>query len=384
MTKTSLFRVGSAVAAASAAALMVAACSSSSPPSSASSASSTAGASGQAGGTAASTAAASQATLIAGSKKENGLLIFSNALSSQMTAVDQAFEKQYPWIKVTATDDEDPVVFSKYTAEHATGTRTADLLVASAPGLWVGAVANGLIQPYTPPGMADFPGFIDQGKGLYIFSPDPAITIYNKLLLKGHSAPDTVSQIIADGIAGKYKVATYTITNSFGYTAFYAYAHQKGWAAIAEMGKTAATPGDGDVLGQDVAQGGFGVAVFESGLARGPIETTSAGKIMGWEYTKDFTPLIPRGIGITAGAASPDSAKLYLNFVFSDAGQQALCDAGFEASSNTFTPANGCANTLKALYAAVPKANIYMTPFSEAVASAQASFTARFRQAFHQ
>jgi iron(III) transport system substrate-binding protein len=193
-----------------------------------------------------------------------------------------------------------------------------------------------------------------------------------------------VSQIVADGIAGKYKVATYTISNNFGYTAFYAYVHQKGWAAVEQLGKTAATPGDGDVLGQDVAQGGYGVAVFESGLARGPIETTSAGKIMGWEYTKDFTPLIPRGIGITAGAASPDSARLYLNFVFSNAGQQALCDAGFEASSNTFTPANACVNTLKALYAAVPKANVYMTPFSQAVASGQASFTARFRQAFRQ
>jgi iron(III) transport system substrate-binding protein len=105
---------------------------------------------------------------------------------------------------------------------------------------------------------------------------------------------------------------------------------------------------------------------------------------MGWEYTKDFTPLIPRGIGITAGAASPDSARLYLNFVFSDSGQQALCDAGFEATSNTFTPADGCKNTLQALYAAVPKANVYMTPFSPTVASAQASFTARFRQAFRQ
>ena len=373
MTKTSLFRAGSAAVAASAAALLIAACGSSSPPPNSASPSGPG-----------SSAPVSQASLVAGSKKEKGLLIFSNALSSQMTAVDQAFQKQYPWIHVTATDDEDPVVFSKYTAEHATGTRTADLLLASAPGLWVGAVANGLIQPYTPPGMSDFPGFVSQGKGLFIFSPDPAITIYNKLVLKGHTAPGTVSQIVADGIAGKYKVATYTISNNFGYTAFYAYVHQKGWAALDQMGKTAATPGDGDVLGQDVAQGGFGVAVFESGLARGPIETTSAGKILGWEYTKDFTPLIPRGIGITAGAASPDSARLYLNFVFSNAGQQALCDAGFEATSNTFTPRNGCANTLKALYAAVPAANVYMTPFSSAVAGAQASFTARFRQAFHQ
>jgi iron(III) transport system substrate-binding protein len=127
------------------------------------------------------------------------------------------------------------------------------------------------------------------------------------------------------------------------------------------------------------------VAVFESGLVRGPIETVPADrKLLGWEYTKDFTPLIPRGIGITAGAASPDSAKLFLDFVFSNAGQQALCDAGFEASSNTFTPSNGCPNTLRALYAAVGGAqHTYLTPFSQQVATGQVSFTARFRQAFH-
>jgi iron(III) transport system substrate-binding protein len=358
-----------------------AACSSSGSSSSTSQSPSSAGTSSTA-----TAATDSLAALVAGSKKEGGLIIDSNALTSQIEYVTGQFEKQYPWIHVSVSDDEDPVVFSKYAAEHATGSRTADILIASAPGLWVGAVAHGYLQPFTPAGIADFPSATSQGGGLYIFSPDPAITIYNKILMKGQPAPTTVAQIAADGIAGKYKVATYTINNNFGYTAFYAYVHKYGWAALEKLGKTAQTPGDGDVLGQDVAQGGYAVAVFESGLARGPIETIPADKkLVGWEYTKDFTPLIPRGIGITAGASSPDSAKLFLDYVFSNAGQQSLCDAGFEASSNAFTPANGCVNTLKALYAAVGGAqNTYMTPFSEEVAAGQAAFTARFKQAFHQ
>lgn len=344
------------------------------------------GSSSSSSGTASASAPVSPAALVAGSKKEKGLVIYANALLTQSQDVVKAFEAKYPWIHTSVTDDEDPVVFSKYAAEHGTGTRTADILIASAPGLWYGAVNHGYLQPFTPTGIADFPSFIKQGKGLYIFSADPAITIYNKLVLKGHAPPSTVAQIAADGIAGKYKVATYTINNNFGYTAFYAYVHQKGWAALNKLGQTAKTPGDGDVLGQDVAQGAFGVAVFESGLARGPIESSpKVGKLLGWEYTKDFTPLIPRGIGITASAASPDSAKLFMDFVYSNQGQQALCDAGFEAASNTFTPSNKCPNTLKALYAAVggPQ-NTYLTPFSAQVANAQASFTARFRQAFHQ
>jgi len=335
---------------------------------------------------ASSAAPLSQAQLAAGSRHEKGLLIFSNALPSQMHVVITAFEAKYPWIHVTATDDEDPVVFSKYSAEHATGTRTADILLASAPGLWVHAVSSGFLQPFTPAGISDFPRFVSQGRGLYVFSADPAITIYNKILLKGHAPPATIAQIAQGAIAKKYKVATYSINNFFGYSAFYGYVHRYGWAALDKLGQMATAVGDGDVIGQDVGQGGFAVGVFESGLARGPIDTVPADrKLLGWEYTRDFTPLIPRGIGITAGAASPDSARLFLDFVFSNPGQQALCDAGFEAASNTFTPANGCPNTLKALYAAVGGVqHTYMTPFTRQVASGQAAFTARFRQAFHQ
>ena len=259
-------------------------------------------------------------------------------------------------------------------------------MIASAPGLWVGAVKHGYLQPYIPAGISNLPRVISQGKGLYIFSADPAVTIYNKIVLKGQKPPTTVAKIAQDGIDGKYKVATYTINNNFGYTAFWAYVHRKGWAALEKLGKTAKTPGDGDVLGQDVAQGGFAVAVFESGLVRGAIAASAqTRKLLGWEYTTDFTPLIPRGFGITAAAKSPNSAKLFLNFVFSNGGQQALCDAGFEAASNSFRPSNGCPNTLKKLYAAVGGAkNTFMTPFSDQVANDQKAFTAHFRRAFHQ
>ena len=84
-----------------------------------------------AAGGATSTAPLSTAALVSGSKQEKGLVIYSNALSSQMQEVTKAFQAKYPWIHVTVTDDEDPVVFSKYAAQHAAGVRTADLLIVS-------------------------------------------------------------------------------------------------------------------------------------------------------------------------------------------------------------------------------------------------------------
>ena len=74
-----------------------------------------------------------------------------------------------------------------------------------------------------------------------------------------------------------------------------------------------------------------------------------------------------------------------MDFVFSNPGQQALCDAGFEASSNTFTPGDGCQNTLKALYAAVRRAAHLHDPVHRAGGrAARRRSPLKFRQAFHQ
>ncbi len=321
------------------------------------------------------------AELIAASKSEKGLVIYANAPSQLLKQFTDSFQQAYPWVKVTAYDLEDPVIFSRYAAEHGTGSPTGDILIASAPSLWTAAVKKGFVQNYTPAGITNFPGFASQGGGLYIMSPDPAVTIYNKKLLNGQAPPKTVAEIAAAAAAGKYKVATYPIDNAFGYAAFYGFVQKYGWKTLDQLGQTAKTPGSGDVLYTDVAQGGFTTAVFESGLVRGAIKPTDP--IVGWEYTTDYTPLIPRGIAIAAGTSCPNAAKLFMNYLFSNAGQAAACDAGFEAYSNTFTATDGCANTLKDLYAAIGgPANAVLVPISQKVADDQPAFLTRWKQAF--
>jgi iron(III) transport system substrate-binding protein len=318
--------------------------------------------------------------LIAASKSEKGLVVYANAVSQLLNQFTDTFHKTYPWITVKTYDLEDPIVFSRYAAEHGTGSATADILIASAPNLWTAAVKKGYVQDYTPVGIADFPSFASQGGGLYIMSPDPAVTIYNKKLINGQP-PQTIAAIAQGAAAGKYSVASYAIDNDFGYAAYYGFVQKYGWDTIDQLGKTAKTPGDGDVLYTDVAQGGFSTAVFESGLVRGAIKPDDP--LVGWEYTTDYTPLIPRGIGIAAGAASPASAKLFMDYLFSNAGQAAACDAGFEAYSNTFTATDGCTNTLKDLYTALGnKDNAVLVPISQKVADDEPAFVNRWKQAF--
>jgi iron(III) transport system substrate-binding protein len=318
--------------------------------------------------------------LVTASRAEKGVVLYGNPPAQLWKPVIAAFNKQYPWITVTPNDVDDTVVFSKYAAEHGTGTRTADVLVASAPNLWGAAVQNGTLQDFTPPGLGNFPAFTSQGKGLFVLSPDPAIMIYNKQLLKADRVPTTIAQVSQDAAAGKYTVTTYTVDNTFGYSAFWGYVHTKGWAALDHVGTKTRIAADGGTMLQTVAQGGAAVGLFESGLVRGALAGFK--DLVGWEYAKDFTPLIPRGIGVTAGASSPNSAKLFVDFLFSDAGQQAMCDGGFTASSTTFSPTDGCQNSLTAVDDAVGEHNTFLIPLGGAVVSDQRAFIARWRQAF--
>jgi iron(III) transport system substrate-binding protein len=102
-----------------------------------------------------------------------------------------------------------------------------------------------------------------------------------------------------------------------------------------------------------------------------------------YTFMKDATPLIPRGIAVTSKASSPASAQLFLDFLLSQAGQDALCAAGFEASMNNYQPANGCTAALTNLYQQVPKSSTYLVPIKKAVLDQQPAITKRWNKAFH-
>ena len=67
------------------------------------------------------------AGLIKQSKKESGLVFYANAPASNLKVVTDRFQYYHPWIKTTAYDLDNNVIFSKYASEAAQGTRTADL-----------------------------------------------------------------------------------------------------------------------------------------------------------------------------------------------------------------------------------------------------------------
>jgi iron(III) transport system substrate-binding protein len=320
-------------------------------------------------------------------RREHGLMIYANIPSGYLQPVISAFNKRYPFIKISAVDLSDNVVFSKYETEAAQGARTADMLIASAPALWVQAERNGVSAGVTPTGLSAFPSWVNQGHGVFIMSAEPILLTHNDKLLTPSQVPTTYAQLAADAKANpaKYKLVSYSITNPLDYAGIYGLAHLLGptklWSYYAAMAPVTKTFDDGLTALTYMLQGGASLGYMTSGLAQGVLPHYKG--LASYTYMQDATPLIPRGITVTKNAASPASAQLFLDFLYTQAGQDALCAGGFEATMNNFHSANGCTASLTALQTHVPANTIYLVPINQTVVDQQSAITKRWNQSFH-
>jgi iron(III) transport system substrate-binding protein len=336
---------------------------------------------------AAPSAPASIASLTAAAANEKGIVMYGNAPAPFFNPVVEAFKATHPSIAVEYSDLSDDQVFAKYQSEHAQNARTADLLMASAPALWIQALDNGVTADVTPQGLSNFPDYTRQGRGLYILSADPVIVGYNTKVLSGAEIPTSYADLAAKVQANpsKYKLTTYTTDNSFGYSAVYGLLHilgeEQGWKILDRLGPSSITYAEGTRQLQDLITGATPAGYLGSGIGQVVIPAASKG-LANYGFMQDATPLVPRAIAVTAGASSPASAQLFLDYVISDAGQQVMCAAGLEADAIKFVPANNCPANLVDLQKKVPANTIYLVPIAKDVLDQQARITQRWAQSF--
>jgi iron(III) transport system substrate-binding protein len=251
----------------------------------------------------------------------------------------------------------------------------------------VQAEANGVAANVTPTGLGAFPSWVNQGHGVYVMSAEPAILGYNPKLLPPSEVPHTWAQLAADAKAdpAKYKMVSYPITNPLDYAGVYGLTHilgnDKTFSYFSELAPVTTTYNEGLSQLTQVVQGGAAIAYMGSGLAQGVIPQYKG--LASYTFMQDATPLIPRGIAVTAKAASPASAQLFLDFLYTKTGQNDLCAAGFEATMNNFQSASGCTASLTALQKQVPANTTYLVPISQAVVNDQPAITQHWNQAFH-
>ena len=276
--------------------------------------------------------------MVEASKNEkDGLLVYSIMSESNWKPVLEGFNAKYPWIKVTTTDLGAYEVFERYYTEAAGNARTADFIATTAPDGWINFASKGEVDPYVSTEDANVPEMGKVDKGIYAVSTDPMVFVWNKALLP--EPPKTMADLVAmiqkDPASWQGKLITYDAAGEgFGYGLNWFYTKAKGdegWKTLEALGSTKPKiQTSGGKIIDSVLSGETTLGFFVSNITVQP-RLAAAKDLLGYSFVPDAQVVAVRPMAVTKHAASPNSAKLLLDYILSSEGQIAFAKGGLTA-----------------------------------------------------
>lgn len=274
--------------------------------------------------------------IVNASKKEGGdLTIYSNTDQENWAPILRDFQAKYPWTKVSADNLDSDEVFQRQLSEMATGKAPADMLVSNAVQAWAQYASKpDTLMAYTSPEAKKLPDFAQLMPNVYAMSLDPVGIAYNSSLMD--KAPTSVADLakIISADPGKYKgkITTRDVNGAWGFSVSNAYAegNTKAWNSLDEILPIARPETSSGTQKEKILSGEYLAGFFISSAVGYPAEAASGGLVK-FVLPKDGTVVLGRGIGITPKAPHPATAKLFLDFVLSEAGQNAVAEGGLSS-----------------------------------------------------
>lgn len=318
---------------------------------------------------------------LAAAEKEGEVLLYTNADNQLMAPVKEAFEAAYPKITLRSLPLDDKQMFQRYETETATGTPSADVVMSNDALSWLEFVDAGNIEDYEDPNDPNLPDYAKLAPGVYAISEDPVIALFNKALLPEAKQPTTMEELaaMASDLDGKIGTTDIGVSISFGATSAYLDKYgEDGWKNLEAIGAHASVEASNGPLATKLAQGQYTAAFFVGGAVRAFIVDDVA-KVVNYRYFQDGTPLLPRGMGVTAEAPHPNAAKVFLNWLLSVEGQEAACEGGF----TPYRDGVECDFGLPQIIAAVGgEENLNIGTYDKTLAEDQDEIESRWNEAF--
>jgi iron(III) transport system substrate-binding protein len=319
--------------------------------------------------------------LIAESEGENTLVVYGNPSDRIWEPVLAAFAEAYPGIEVETFDLGGVEAFQRYLSETASGVATADVLITNEGDGWFDLIERGEVLDYQDPQIGELPDFAVQAPGVYSMAVDPLVAMYNQFVIPPEDQPTSLAELAAMAPEIDGNIGTVEIENSQSYTGTYGYITANGdeaWATLEAIGPyTKAESGTGALLDK-ATNGEYPASFFVSGAIRLLLDTAEQGEVLDYQYLTDATPLVPRGMGITAKADSPASAKLFINWLLSADGQAASCLGGLTPYRDDVE----CEYGYSAIADIIGEENMIVVNYDPAAAEERDAIQSRWNEAF--
>src|SRR3982074_2867821 len=140
---------------------------------------------------------ADYAKLIEAANKEGRVVVYSTTDAAAANPLLRDFAALYPGVKVDYTDMNSTELYSRFIAEVAAGSGTADLLWSSAMDLQVKLAADGNAATYASPEIPALPKWAVWQNQAYGTTYEPITFVYNKRLVPAADVPQDHPALLA-------------------------------------------------------------------------------------------------------------------------------------------------------------------------------------------
>jgi iron(III) transport system substrate-binding protein len=268
--------------------------------------------------------------IVGAAHKEGKVVIYGATDTAAAAPLNRAFEALYPGVKVEYRDMDSTDMHRRFLAEKAGRQPGADVLWSSAMDLQFKLVNDGYAETYRSPEAGSLPEWANWRNEAYGTTFEPVVFAYNERLLK----PDEVPQTHADFARllrekperFRGRVTTYDIVasgvgsllatqDSRASPAFWQVARLLGASNVRLEANSAAMM---EAIGSGNALLGYNI-IGSYAMARARMDPSIAVVL-----PRDYTLVLSRVAFIAKGAAHPNAARLWLDFLISQRGQTVL------------------------------------------------------------
>jgi iron(III) transport system substrate-binding protein len=262
---------------------------------------------------------------------EGRVVVYADAPQDMWDNLIPTFEDLYPGITVETVDIGGAQLVQRYKSETRTGAESADLIV-NFSGTYMQELASDMVSRESTEA-AGLPDYANPAPGVYAISADPAIVLYNKLLLHGDDAPTSLQDLV--DLPSEYDgmLTSYRVFDEPGYSTQWTLSRETddGAQQLESLAPRTTFEADGGSMAQKLAQGEYVAAYYVSGVARALLDDLGVDKVLDWVYPADHTIVFPRLSGVMKDAAHPNAAALLQDYLLSVEGQTVACNAGLTA-----------------------------------------------------
>jgi iron(III) transport system substrate-binding protein len=259
--------------------------------------------------------------VVAAAKKEGRVVFYNNLQPNGIEPLLQKFRSAYPDIKVEQIRLGSNALIERFQTEQTAGRYIADVMITFPDERIDDDLKQGWMTQWTPPELSNFPAEINKDNKIFTLQYSREAIIWNKNLVKPADAPKEWTDLFDPKWKGK--VGMNPPWRSVAIQQVVAFWEKLGIKDPAEKMKANDVrffEGSGGIV-QAVIRGDVRVAELTD-LPLNPL--LEDGAPLGFVYPKSGTSLSANKAFVIAKAPHPNAAKVFLNWLMTKDGQEAL------------------------------------------------------------